>query len=82
MYDTVVSIGFLVVAFLILYRYVIPRLFPTVVRGVGIINPDGDSSNTVYAFEGGSIPMLNVRKRSHVRANERRRAKLYEEAGV
>lgn len=75
------SLVFLVVALAVLYRFVIPRLFPGVVNKVGIIKLD-DNSNEVYAFESKGIPIANMTNRSQVRANVRRRHRQYEAAEV
>eukprot|EP00796_Vickermania_ingenoplastis_P002207 gene2207-1374_t len=52
------------VSFFVLYKYIIPYLFPSVVQGVSIIKPSSESE-AVYAFRGGKVPLFNTEKRSH-----------------
>lgn len=65
----------------ILYRYIIPFLFPTVVHGVSLIKPNSDSDE-VYAFQGGKVPFVNTEKRSHAKAIRRRKNNIYAAAGA
>ncbi|KPA74340.1 hypothetical protein ABB37_09324 [Leptomonas pyrrhocoris] len=79
MAHNMVAFLFLALCFFVLYRYIIPRLFPQVVNRVGVVRLD-DNSNTVYAFESSGMPMMNTYSRSHVKANVRRRNHQYEAA--
>lgn len=73
------ALAFLAACFFVLYKYVIPRLFPEVVHRVGVVRLDEDS-NTVYAFEASGMPIVNNYNRSQVKANVRRRNHQYEAA--
>lgn len=71
---------FFLIAFVLLYRYIIPYCFPTVVQGVLLVKPEG--SGEVYAFQGGKVPFVNTKKGSHVKAIRRRQKHIYAEAKV
>lgn len=71
---------FLLLGLMILYRYVIPYCFPTVVQGVSLVKLDG--SDEVYAFQGGKLPFVNTKKSSHVKALRRRQQNVYNAAKV
>lgn len=75
----IVAFVFLVLCFFILYRFVIPRLFPGVVNRVGVVRLDTDS-DVVYTFESSGMPLANNYNRSQVKANVRRRNRQYEAA--
>lgn len=77
----VVSLLFLAVAFAVLYRYVIPFLFPSAVSGVGVVKVDKESDE-VYLFQGGGVPIINSNNRAKVKADSRRRNLQYEKALV
>lgn len=79
MVHSIVALAGLVAAFFVLYKYVIPRLFPNVVHRVGIIRFD-DGSDTVFAFESSGMPLANNYNRSQAKANVRRRNHQYEAA--
>lgn len=74
-----VALVILMAAFFVLYRFVIPRLFPEVVHKVGVVRLDADS-NVVYAFDSPGMPIVNGNNRSQVKANTRRRRHNYEAA--
>lgn len=79
MANNAVAFIFLAFAFFVLYRFVIPKLFPEVVNKVGVVRLDA-GSNVVYAFESQGMPIVNSSNRSQVKANTRRRNHNYEAA--
>lgn len=81
MASNLVAFLFLAAALFVLYRCVIPYLFPSAVSGVGILKVDKDSDE-VYVFQGGGVPMVSSNKRTKVKADTRRRTHQYEKALV
>lgn len=68
------------IALLVLYRFVIPFFFPSVIQGVSLVKAKGESE--VYAFQGGKVPLIQTQKRSHVKALRRRQQNVYNTAKV
>lgn len=71
---------FFVFALIVLYRFVIPFFFPSVVQGVSLVKAKGKPE--VYAFQGGKVPLIQTEKRSHVKALRRRKQNVYNAAKV
>lgn len=78
----IVMLILLVVLLAVLYKVVIPFLFPSVVHGVSVIKMKDSESSEVYAFQGGKVPFLNTEKRSHAKAVKRRKNNVYNAVGV
>ncbi|KAG5486185.1 hypothetical protein LSCM1_07305 [Leishmania martiniquensis] len=76
-----VALLFLGLAFFVMYKFVVPRLFPGVVHRTGVIQLD-KSTNTLFTFEASGMPIANNYNRSHVKAKTRRRNHQYEAAVV
>ena len=79
------NLGIIVAAFFILYRYVIPRLFPDVVSGTQKLKADNDLTGGTqeYVVQHGNMNLFGgggSDKRSHLRA--RRKANAAEERTV
>jgi hypothetical protein len=79
MANNLVTLVFLAACFFVLYKFVIPKLFPEVIHRVGVVRL-GDDRSTVYTFESSGMPMVNNYNRSRVRANVRRRNHQYDAA--
>lgn len=79
MKNNAVAAAILVAALFVLYKVVIPRLFPSVVQKVGLVRTGADS-NVVFAFDAPGVPLINNNNRSQVRATARRRSRIYEVA--
>lgn len=81
MLSDLVGLFVLCVGLLVLYRYVIPYLFPAALeKEVVVVSEDGAESR--HFVMRSSASLMNVNKRSHVKADVRRRKRAYEEAVV
>lgn len=81
MSESLLSLVFLLVAIAVLYRYVIPYLFPAAVHNIGVVKLNKDSGE-VYVFQGGGIPMASSQNRSQAKVDTRRRNRVFEKAMV